>query len=65
MLVWIKKQWYTCSWFDDDELNPLKYYEDSNFKDVGLSPPTKRKHSEPDNTRKLKVRKKKNIFSIE
>lgn len=50
---------------DDDELNPLKYYEDSNFKDVGLSPPTKRKHSEPDNTRKLKVRKKKNIFSIE
>ena len=37
-----KKQWYTCSWFDDDELNPLKYYEDSNFKDVGLSPPTKK-----------------------
>lgn len=50
---------------DDDELNPLKYYEDSNFKDIGLSPPTKRKHNELDNTKKLKVRKKKNIFSID
>ena len=41
MLVWIKSSGILAHGLDDDELNPLKYYEDSNFKDVGLSPPTK------------------------
>ncbi|EMG48730.1 hypothetical protein G210_0649 [Candida maltosa Xu316] len=51
---------------DDDDLNPLKFYEDSNFEHPKSSPTVSKRHLDDDDDRPTKKPKKdKNVFSIE